>query len=234
MDPALIAVGEKALESAASEAKSFLHAVLVEPARELGGLLKDQVSAKRYSNLVKIAVSSKRKLEAAGLSPQEVPLKIIHPLLEQASLEEEPSLQDRWANLLANAAAGRTDSGVRQSFAKALAELTATDARFLDAIYDSPPPIHTSFGFHYVDLHTLYPFSPEVNTLHVRIPTHDMLVSLDSLQRNRLVAATYLSSSGSDTDHPGDIGPAPMFYYVSALGRDFVLACRAPKPGPKS
>jgi hypothetical protein len=39
-----------------------------------------KINARRHTNLVKITVEAKRHLDAAGVSPREVPLKIIHPI----------------------------------------------------------------------------------------------------------------------------------------------------------
>jgi hypothetical protein len=64
-----------------------------------------------------------------------VPLSIIHPALEAASLEEDDDLQDTWANLLANAADVRQPDVMSPSFPLILKELGAREVKFLDVLY---------------------------------------------------------------------------------------------------
>jgi hypothetical protein len=56
--------------------------------------------------------------------------------VEGASLEEEPSMQERWANLLANAADPRQKSPVEPIFTTILKEITSREAKLLDALYE--------------------------------------------------------------------------------------------------
>src|SRR5258708_32946363 len=99
---AITAVTKESAQALEKEARGFIGTILGEPAKALGGLLGDKVNKRRHGNLIKIVVQAKRKLAEAGVSPKEVPLKIIHPLLEAASLEEDETMQAMWANLLAN------------------------------------------------------------------------------------------------------------------------------------
>ena len=115
--------------------ESFLSAVLDEPKRAIGGLLADKINSRRHRNLIVIAAQAKRNLAEAGVSPKEVPLSIIHPALEAASLEEDTNLQTVWANLLANVADPRQTNKVLPSFPIILKELTGRDVKFLDALY---------------------------------------------------------------------------------------------------
>ena len=50
-----------------------------------------------------------------GVEPKPVPLKVIQPLLEAASLEEEPDIQELWARLLATASTRAGVAGPRAS-----------------------------------------------------------------------------------------------------------------------
>jgi hypothetical protein len=139
MDPATTdlvkTVAAKSFSALKKESQSFLSAVYAEPAKALGGLLTDRINRRRYRNLISITVEAKRLLSEAGLSPKEVPLSIIHPLLEAASLEENPDLQTIWANLLANSADPRHAGNVLPAFSAILKELTSPDVKFLDVIY---------------------------------------------------------------------------------------------------
>jgi hypothetical protein len=55
--------------------------------------------------------------------------------VEGASLEEDPHLQEKWANLMANAADPRRKYDISPLFQSILRELSPRDAVFLDAIH---------------------------------------------------------------------------------------------------
>jgi hypothetical protein len=104
---------------------------------EAGEYLRDAVRYRRWRYQVKLLMKTRRFLEDQGIEPQAVPLKVLIPLLDYASLEEDDdeSMSDRWAALLANAAAG--DDGparVLPGFPRILGELSAQDAALLDRI----------------------------------------------------------------------------------------------------
>lgn len=123
-------------EVGAKQAESFLCKVLGEPGKALGGLFTDQVNARRYRNLIRIVIQSNQAAKDAGLQAGAIPLKIIHPLLENASLEEDPDLATMWANLLANAADPKSSEIVRPLYVTILKELLPGEAKFLNALYD--------------------------------------------------------------------------------------------------
>jgi hypothetical protein len=124
---------EAATEVAKKDGESFLACVLGEPLKEFGGLLKDRIAARRHRNLTKIAVAAKKQLEEHGLEPQEVPLKIIHPLLEASSLEEDNTLQGAWTNLLSDAASGKELPYL--FLINAVRELSKKQALFFKVLY---------------------------------------------------------------------------------------------------
>jgi hypothetical protein len=133
---ALAKTGKAVTEIAQKEANSFLTAILGEPLKAVGGLFADQVNARRHSNLIKVVVNAKQQLSQAGVSPKEVPLSIIHPAIEAASLAEDPDMQALWANLLAHAADPRQGgTSVLPSFSGILKDLVSRDAKFLAALH---------------------------------------------------------------------------------------------------
>lgn len=132
---ALVKAGTEAADVLVQKSEQFLHIVLGAPAKAFGGLIADKINARRHANLVKITVKAKQRLDEAGISPKEVPLKIIHPLLESASLEESPELQAMWAALLAGTASEGTESQFA-GFVEILKQLSTQEARFLKALWD--------------------------------------------------------------------------------------------------
>jgi hypothetical protein len=71
-----------------------------------------------------------------GLSLDPIPLKVIKPILDGASLEEDEEMQELWAALLANASIQQNSNlGLPPAFPKILQQLRSVDAQFLDVLY---------------------------------------------------------------------------------------------------
>jgi hypothetical protein len=66
-----------------------------------------------------------------------VPLDVAVPLLEAASLQEEPSMAERWAALLANAADPAQSVAITTTYAEILRQLTPAQAKLLDKLFAS-------------------------------------------------------------------------------------------------
>jgi len=122
--------GNEISHTAAKRASAFLESVSKGVGEALGGVFADKLNFRRFRNLIPIVLEAKRLLAENGLTVHEIPLKVIHPLLEAASLEEDPDLQELWANLLANAADSRQQVTVTTQYASILRELKPSDARF--------------------------------------------------------------------------------------------------------
>jgi Abortive infection alpha len=235
-DPnALVPIALSALEA---EAKSFLEAVITEPAKALGGLLTDQINAIKHRNLINIVVRANRRLAGAGLSPKQVPLKLIHPLLESGSLEEEPDLQDRWANLLSHAA-NPNEKTVPVVFVSILRELSSREVTFLDALMAEEEERKTGlfWGFREADLRVIYTevglgklTGQEVYAGTEVEPFEEMI---DILVRNRIISITGNAKALGRDDTPNNARrlarveiDMAFTYQLTELGGGFVRACR--------
>ena len=91
---------EKGLELA----KDFANKILGPTIEEVGLLFADKVKFYRYKNQVNILLKARKYVESKNIDVKEIPTKILVPLLEQASLEENEQLQFKWANLIGNLA----------------------------------------------------------------------------------------------------------------------------------
>src|SRR5271169_5924760 len=85
-------------------------------ADELAEMWRDQVRLYRYERQLKCVEKAERMAQEAGFTPQAVPPKILFPLLEGASFEEDEELHTMWAALLANAALPENTQKVRPGF----------------------------------------------------------------------------------------------------------------------
>lgn len=90
------------LEKGIDLAKGFLDKLIMPSVEETGLLLKDKVTLWRFNNQIKMLIKAKEYCEKNSIKPKAVSMKLLVPLLENASLEEDDFLQDKWAVLLSN------------------------------------------------------------------------------------------------------------------------------------
>lgn len=102
-------------------------------ADELGLLVADQVKVYRLRRLIRTVTKTLSLCENAGIDPKSVPLRTLVPLLDGASLEEDESLQDMWASLLASAA--EDGDAVPPAFVSIMRDLSPSDADLLHALF---------------------------------------------------------------------------------------------------
>src|SRR5882724_1081236 len=105
-------------------------------ADELAEMWQDQVQLYRYERQLKCVEKAERMAQEAGFTPQAVPPKILFPLLEGASFEEDENLHTMWAALLANAASPENAEKVRPGFIATLKQLSLDEAQLVGWIYD--------------------------------------------------------------------------------------------------
>lgn len=121
---------EKGIEEAAKAAKDYMDKLVGPGLEQGGGIIGDTVAYWRFKNQVNLVLKAKTFLEGKGIEPQRLLPKVVAPLLEAGSLEGEDDMKDRWAALLASAAA--EPSSVPPAFPRILSELSSTEARILE------------------------------------------------------------------------------------------------------
>ncbi|MDO7888181.1 Abi-alpha family protein [Hymenobacter cheonanensis] len=138
-------------------------------------------------------------LAAVGREPQPVEPKLLLPLVQAASLESDPTLAEKWAALLANAADPAQRVAVQPGFAEVLRQLSADDASLLTKIYaeyewsdEQPPRL----------------FDVDYLSSQLKWDATQLNLSLDNLLRLRLVDALVTAV----------FGPAPTLRGNTALG----------------
>src|SRR5947209_3388562 len=83
---------------------------------EVAEQLRTEIRVYRYGRTLKLLEKAERMAQEAGYTPNAVPIKLLFPLLEGASFEEDEDLHDMWAALLANAASPENAETVRPGF----------------------------------------------------------------------------------------------------------------------
>lgn len=97
-----IDISSTAIESSIELAKDFVGRLVNPSVEELGLLIKDKISYWRFSNQIKILNKAKLICEKNNVSIKSISPKLLCPYLENASLEDNDDLQDKWAALLVN------------------------------------------------------------------------------------------------------------------------------------
>ena len=122
---------------AAREAGGFLAQFLKGPLTQLSGMSETYLRYVRACLELGLVEKFKKKLEQRGLTgpTRHVPFKLVMSILREASEEEDDELQDRWAQLLVNAADKDSGISVEPMYISILKDLSPQDAWVLDVIY---------------------------------------------------------------------------------------------------
>lgn len=132
---AVAEIGKEVIKRAAR----FLEVLTIPPFQEVGLLAQDQVKYWRFKNQVRILNKAQDYLRKKQVSPKKVPLKILVPLLEYGSLEEEQSMQERWAALLSRAADPKYSYEHTLSNIEILKQISPAEAKVLDVMFELHP-----------------------------------------------------------------------------------------------
>jgi hypothetical protein len=212
-------------------------------------MLKDHVRVFRAMRQFRLLSRTAEKLKEMGVTPQQVPLKLLFPIVENASIEESDELQDRWANLLARAADPKEASKFIVAFPAMLRELSQRHVKFLDALYDEGRQrmeTRRKSGIEEISFGTgdlrrafsdaglaRYPINPQgwVSAAESQRPDviadyEEIGLAMDMFVRHTIFEVAYelpQRRPNSANDPELDSG-----YQFTRLGVRFVEACRAP------
>jgi len=122
----------KAIELA-QKVGGFLNKVVGDAAAELGGAIHDWARLFRYKNLLRLQDKVEEIHAARKLQGRNIPIapRFAIPLLQAASEEDDESLQNMWAALIANATDPETQLEPRKIFTDILSSLEPLDAEIL-------------------------------------------------------------------------------------------------------
>jgi hypothetical protein len=221
-----IAKGAGAL-AAAIPFTAIVKRMLGPAADELAEMWRDQVRMYRYERQLKCVEKAEKMATDAGFTPKAVPIKLLFPLLEGASFEEDENLHTMWAALLANAASPEDGPTVRPGFISVLKQMSPDEALVLKFIADIQTSPFNPKGF--------YPRFGNDSANPPNIAFEDLLICLDGLEAVKLLRnAVLLPSKDRRSDDESivldDDGP----YYLTDRGKAFLKCCRPPEPKPKA
>lgn len=202
---------------AAREAGGFIAKFVSGPLEQGMGIFEDHLHYLRWERQIRLMQRAQDFLRLAGLPAptRPVPLKLLIPIMQGASLEENDDLQDRWAALLVNAANANFRSEVRRSYAAILEQLTPLDAHILDVLYSLPFEKSQHDAIATAEL----PVSARINEekeQEFSLPSEEVVISLSNLYRLGCLRPGITWGGGESF---GRVNP-------TVAGRAFVEACR--------
>lgn len=207
----------------------WLAKVFGKPADTLSNIVNDQLQFRRFKNGVTICEKAQKILENANIvDRKDVPLKLLIPLLNNSTLEEDEALQDMWAELIAKTVNPNEPNHTRVAYLEILSQLEPLDAQMLNYIFDAysesvidkpdeKRKTSIEFGFETLGI-----------VEDLKIPIGDVHRALDNLNRLRL---TKSFTSGTNAVVSGFDGPPPSHDYgyhavcITEFGVEFVLIC---------
>jgi hypothetical protein len=151
-----------------------------------------------------------KKLEQAERQPKTIPPRLLVPILESASVEDDKTLQEMWAGLLATASQ-ETDK-LSPSFAETLKQLTPNEAKFFDKLYRERAKKTRGTRF----------FRSTINPLGFRAEAPSG-VSAETFERLGLIRRVYGLTRGDSADEK-EVG---YLLEMTEYAQKFMRACCA-------
>jgi hypothetical protein len=198
-------------------------------ADELAEMWRDQVRMYRYKRQLSCVRKAEKMAHEAGFTPQALPPKILFPLLEGASFEENEDLHTMWAALLANAASPDNADKVRPGFIATLRQMAPDEAALLNWMYDRVNPDGPSV----LSLHALYAdlgfdANPGAAETRLRVCLGGLesagFIGSFNIYRQAPYSFAFISQNEESSFSTG----FPLF--LPPRGLEFIRACRPPKP----
>lgn len=219
-----LGLDKKAVEAADALAKPSLN--------QVGEILGDQLRYLRLKRALTILKNAQSKLADSGLEGVGINLKLLVPMLEAASLEDDEDIQEMWTNLLANAASEDSDLQVEPAYVDILRQLSDIDVWMMAFLHHRTKRGPTDdFWKHYGS------GIPEAKSKLARggVSEDQVDISVDNLIRLRLATFAPVKLPGVDEDSENPwAGPTAVQahdgagLFITQLGRSFMAACDPP------
>jgi len=205
----------------------IIKAMLGPATGEVAERFRDSVRLYRYARQLECLKKAEMMAKDAGFTPKAVPIKLLFPLLEGASLEENEDLHTMWAALLANAASPTKAEQVRPGFVAILKQMAPDEAVLLKLIAGFTAEFN-SF------LKNTHASSKENLDRMIRAYNEEQMTGLRaSFKRQNEQAAEAelrLETCTQLLSNVGMIRFTDEITLLSALGETFLEVCEPPKP----
>jgi hypothetical protein len=223
-------VGEKAIEVAGK----FLERILGAAADQAGEALADPIRSwreRRTRRAIATVTEAASLLQTARRRAIPVPGRILFPLLDAASVEEDPEVRRMWATLLAQSADEAKQGHVLPSFVSILKELSPTEAAVLQAVYLADARHDRRIDYEASGMAArfnprflrIYSEDHECMFSDIEMPFGNYRVLFDNLARLGLVEQSFAVEKNGGYRVYSELALTPLGYH-------FIAACTEP-PG---
>lgn len=216
-------LGAKGLDIA-DKAGGFFAKVFKEPVDEISGMITDKLRFVRWRRMVQMSDEVNKILDAKKISEtRAVPPKIALPIIEEASLEDDPDIQNLWNHLLSNAMDPNFNDEIRYGFIDMIKGITGLEAKLLHFFYEEFRKINKIRPLCDLPKYRIY---KERIISDLKIPLEKYVVSAHNLIRLQLLAPAIIINKGmSYGSEPFTIYKGIDAVSLTALGVKFVEAC---------
>ena len=217
-------------EAVVKEVGRFLQMVIGGPLKGIGGIASDQVSYWRYKNLLKLkdkvdAIHAERALEGKTAP---IPPRYAIPLIDASSTEDDETIQNMWAGLIANATDHNTRLDVKKIYIDVLQKLEPLDALVLIYLSGKGIPTLSESGPEEIDIAELEHEGVSLKDMATSFKISEeeiagSLVNLHRLECLKVMRPNFLS----DAVVSFQVGDEYNRYDLSDLGLALLKACEA-------
>jgi hypothetical protein len=173
---------------------------------------------RRKERAAGILIGAATILEVAQIEPISVPGRILMPILEKGSVEEDPELRQVWSRLLASAAMPDSSSRILAAYPHILAELTPLEVKVLKFVVEECQELVESEHSRPFNAQM---FRQDVVSQEFKIETHLAMAIRDNLVRLYLIQAVLLSRDNpKHTSRPYSVTTLGCEFYQSCTGND--------------
>jgi hypothetical protein len=202
---------EKTAEEGAKQANGLLARIFGPSADGLGIMLSQPIKMRLVQNQIRNLEKLKNICEKEGVNIKQVDLKAVLPYLEGIALEEDPVLEELWANLMANYLDSEKNLNTTV-YPSILKQISSSEAKALEYFYKGSLVSVTSTNTMQIDIN-----DPEMKQTKFEAP-------VNNLYRLGLIEDLKLAPQhGSGLTN---IYSVFKMYKISPFGNDFYLACQ--------
>lgn len=195
---------------------AFLDSVFGNVVSNSFGLLSDKLAYYRLDKAIALQEAVDEKLRKRGVNKRYVPVSFGLPIIEKATVEESPILQEKWANLLANARDATYNKPLRRSFSTMLADMEPVDAKILDILVREYLAMPSDGDSHL--------FVTETLVKGYKLPAHVVENAVRNLMRLSLIKPGVVTGGISIGTHAVSSYKDTEMVQVTGLGVDFFRA----------
>lgn len=181
-------------------------------------VLNDNIQYYRWVNRLKLLTKWIEKVKESWLSLQEVALKQFIPIIDNGSLEEDDSMQERRSNMLSNLTTH--PNRVKNSYPEILKQLESIEVKVLDHYYESTKHLSNE------EMINKWIWKDKAK-IFFNISDDDYYIMADNLIRLRLLTMPSSGSWASIWDNPFSLYTYDTLQ-ITALWKDFIKSIKFP------